>query len=92
MPLSSTAGDGRILTDENRASKRTGIGFGANVQSKEDKKQVGEVLREVEPEDLIHYGLIPEFVGRLPIVATLDELDEDADDGEVDQMRPLVSF
>ena len=69
--------DGLAKIIENRSSKRTGIGFGANVQSKEDKKQVGEVLREVEPEDLIHYGLIPEFVGRLPIVATLDELDEE---------------
>jgi ATP-dependent Clp protease ATP-binding subunit ClpX len=69
--------DGLSKIIENRSSKRTGIGFGANVQSKEDKKQVGEVLREVEPEDLIHYGLIPEFVGRLPIVATLDELDKE---------------
>ena len=61
---------------ENRSSKNSGIGFGADVKSKDEKKQVGEILREVEPEDLIHYGLIPEFVGRLPIVATLDELDE----------------
>ncbi|MBS38797.1 MAG: ATP-dependent Clp protease ATP-binding subunit ClpX [Thiotrichales bacterium] len=68
--------DGLAKIIENRSSKRTGIGFGANVQSKEEKKQVGEILRDVEPEDLIHYGLIPEFVGRLPIVATLNELDE----------------
>ncbi len=69
--------DGLAKIIENRSSKQTGIGFGANVQSKDEKKQVGEVLRGVEPEDLIHYGLIPEFVGRLPIVATLDELDEE---------------
>ncbi len=69
--------DGLAKIIENRSSKRSGIGFGANVKSKDEKKQVGEVLRDVEPEDLIHYGLIPEFVGRLPIVATLDELDEE---------------
>ena len=68
--------DGLAKIIENRSSKHSGIGFGANVKSKDEKKQVGEILREVEPEDLIHYGLIPEFVGRLPIVATLDELDE----------------
>ena len=68
--------DGLAKIIESRSSMRSGIGFGANVKSKDDKKQVGEILREVEPEDLIHYGLIPEFVGRLPIVATLDELDE----------------
>jgi len=69
--------DGLAKIIENRSSKQTGIGFGANVQSKDEKKQVGEVLRAVEPEDLIHYGLTQEFVGRLPIVATLDELDEE---------------
>jgi len=68
--------DGLTKIIENRASNRGGIGFEANVRSKGDKKQIGEILREVEPEDLIHYGLIPEFVGRMPIVATLDELDE----------------
>ena len=68
--------DGLAKIIENRASKRSGIGFGADVKSKDEEKQVGEILRDVEPEDLIHYGLIPEFVGRLPIVATLDELDE----------------
>jgi ATP-dependent Clp protease ATP-binding subunit ClpX len=46
------------------------------VKSKDDNKKVGEVLLDVEPEDLIHYGLIPEFVGRLPVLATLEELDE----------------
>ena len=59
-------------------SERGGIGFSAQVSSKEERKSVGETLREVEPEDLIKYGLIPEFVGRLPIVATLNELDEGA--------------
>ncbi len=59
-------------------SEKGGIGFSAVVKSKEETKSVGEILYEVEPEDLIAYGLIPEFVGRLPVVATLAELDEDA--------------
>jgi ATP-dependent Clp protease ATP-binding subunit ClpX len=59
-------------------SKKGGIGFSADVQSKEDRRKVGDILSDVEPEDLIKYGLIPEFVGRLPVVATLEELDEDA--------------
>ncbi|HWA12014.1 MAG TPA: ATP-dependent Clp protease ATP-binding subunit ClpX [Burkholderiales bacterium] len=59
-------------------SDKGGIGFGAEVKSKDNRKDIGLVLREVEPEDLIKYGLIPEFVGRLPVVATLDELDEAA--------------
>ncbi|MCP5159539.1 MAG: ATP-dependent Clp protease ATP-binding subunit ClpX [Gammaproteobacteria bacterium] len=59
-------------------SEQGGIGFSAEVKSKEGGKSVGEVLMEVEPEDLIKYGLIPEFVGRLPVVATLTELDEHA--------------
>ena len=61
-----------------RRSEKGGIGFGAEVKSKEDARAVGEILREVEPEDLIKFGLIPEFVGRLPAVATLESLDEDA--------------
>ncbi len=59
-------------------SDKSGIGFGAEVKSKDNRKDIGEVLKSVEPEDLIKYGLIPEFVGRLPVVATLDELDEQA--------------
>ena len=59
-------------------SEKGGIGFGAEVKSKEDKKAVSEVLRSVEPEDLIKYGLIPELIGRLPVVATLEELNEEA--------------
>jgi ATP-dependent Clp protease ATP-binding subunit ClpX len=55
----------------------TSIGFGADVRAPEDR-QTGELLREVEPEDLLKFGLIPEFVGRLPVVATLDDLNEDA--------------
>ncbi len=61
-----------------RRSEKGGIGFGAEVKSKEDEKDVGEILRDVEPEDLIKFGLIPEFVGRLPAVATLESLDEAA--------------
>jgi len=59
-------------------SEKGGIGFSAEVKSKDEKLNLGEVLYDVEPEDLIKYGLIPEFVGRLPVVATLEELDEDA--------------
>lgn len=59
-------------------SEKGGIGFAAEVKSKDDSRNVGEVLAEVEAEDLIKYGLIPEFVGRLPVVATLEELNEDA--------------
>src|SRR6187200_2305646 len=55
---------------------KTGIGFGAEVLSPDDRKNVSALLREAEPEDLIKFGLIPEFVGRLPVVATLEELDE----------------
>jgi ATP-dependent Clp protease ATP-binding subunit ClpX len=55
--------------------KGTAIGFGAKVESKDDKK-LSETLKNLEPEDLIKYGLIPEFIGRMPIVATLDDLDE----------------
>jgi ATP-dependent Clp protease ATP-binding subunit ClpX len=69
--------DGLVKIIENRSSQKGGIGFGADVKGKADTKQIGDVLRDVEPEDLIHYGLIPEFVGRLPILATLDELDEE---------------
>ncbi|MEQ1835792.1 MAG: ATP-dependent Clp protease ATP-binding subunit ClpX [Candidatus Nitrotoga sp.] len=57
-------------------SEKTGIGFGASLAKHGDKKSVGTVLRNLEPEDLIKFGLIPEFVGRLPVVATLEELDE----------------
>ena len=59
-------------------SSSAGIGFSAEVQSKENKANIGELLMDVEPEDLVKYGLIPEFVGRLPVVATLEELDEEA--------------
>jgi ATP-dependent Clp protease ATP-binding subunit ClpX len=61
-----------------RRSEPGGIGFRAQVKSRDESKNVGEVLAAVEPDDLIKYGLIPEFVGRLPVVATLDELDESA--------------
>jgi len=59
-------------------SSSVGIGFSAEVKSKENKANIGELLMDVEPEDLVKYGLIPEFVGRLPVVATLEELDEEA--------------
>ena len=57
--------------------KGSGIGFGADVQSDEDRG-VGDILTELEPEDLLKFGLIPEFVGRLPVIATLTDLDEEA--------------
>ncbi len=59
-------------------SEKSGIGFGADVRSKDASKDIAKVLGDVQPEDLIKYGLIPEFVGRLPVVATLAELDEAA--------------
>ena len=58
-------------------SEKTGIGFSAEVRTREEKHAFGEIIELVEPEDLIGYGLIPEFIGRLPVVATLQELDED---------------
>ena len=58
-------------------SEKAGIGFSAEVKSLSDRKSASALLQTVEPEDLIKYGLIPEFVGRLPVVATLGELDED---------------
>ena len=59
-------------------TEKGGIGFGAEVASKNDQKAVGELLRDTEPEDLIKFGLIPEFIGRLPVVALLEPLDEEA--------------
>jgi ATP-dependent Clp protease ATP-binding subunit ClpX len=56
-------------------SRPGSIGFGAEVMAPEDRKQ-GEIFREVEPEDLLKFGLIPEFVGRLPVLATLEDLDQ----------------
>jgi len=59
-------------------SDKSGIGFDADIQTESAKKNLGETLRTVEPEDLVRYGLIPEFVGRLPVTATLEELDVEA--------------
>jgi ATP-dependent Clp protease ATP-binding subunit ClpX len=64
----------KVIVDR---TEKTGIGFGASVKSKQDR-DAGEVLRDVEPEDLIKFGLIPELIGRLPVVATLGKLDEAA--------------
>ncbi|MFM8442795.1 MAG: ATP-dependent Clp protease ATP-binding subunit ClpX [Methylococcus sp.] len=69
------AGLEKVIRDR---SERGGIGFSADVKSKDEKRNVGEILGELEAEDLIKYGLIPEFVGRLPVVATLEELNEEA--------------
>ncbi|KLI98395.1 ATP-dependent Clp protease ATP-binding subunit ClpX [Luteimonas sp. FCS-9] len=63
---------------QQRSTEAGGIGFGAKLKSSERKADTGKVLADVEPEDLIKFGLIPEFVGRLPVVATLEELDEPA--------------
>ena len=68
--------DGLERIIENRIGKKT-LGFGAEVKSEQDK-DIGETLRQIRPEDLLKFGLIPEFVGRLPVVVTLDKLDEDA--------------
>ena len=69
------AGLDRIIRER---SEKGGIGFGAEVKSKDDRKSTSEIIHSVEPEDLTRFGLIPEFVGRLPVVATLSELDEEA--------------
>jgi ATP-dependent Clp protease ATP-binding subunit ClpX len=69
--------DGLERIVRNRTEK-TGIGFGAEVRSTNDSKATYDLLKAVEPEDLIKYGLIPEFVGRMPVVAALEELDEEA--------------
>ncbi|MCL1139103.1 ATP-dependent protease ATP-binding subunit ClpX [Shewanella pneumatophori] len=63
---------------EQRAHVGTGIGFGAQVKGEADKKNISDRLLEVEPEDLVKFGLIPEFIGRLPVLATLAELDDEA--------------
>ena len=69
------AGLDKVILDR---SDKSGIGFNAVVKGEEDAQTIGQVLKQIEPEDLIKYGLIPEFVGRLPVVATLEELDSDA--------------
>ncbi len=68
------AGLDRIIADRLQGKS---IGFGAHVASP-DERRVGKILREIEPEDLLKYGLIPEFVGRLPVLATLEDLDQEA--------------
>jgi len=68
------AGLDKIISDRGR---KTSIGFGATVEAPEER-QTGALFRQVEPEDLLKFGLIPEFVGRLPVLATLEDLDEDA--------------
>lgn len=69
------AGLDKVIKDR---SEKGGIGFSADVKTKDEDSLFGEVIADVEPEDLIKYGLIPEFIGRLPVVTTLEELDEDA--------------
>jgi len=69
------AGMDKVIRDR---TEKGSIGFSAAVKSPEDGRSFGDVIRDIEAEDLVQYGLIPEFVGRLPVVATLEELDEDA--------------
>lgn len=69
------AGLDKVIRDR---TEKGGIGFSAELRSEDKKQNIGEILHNVEPEDLIRYGLIPEFVGRLPVVATLEELNEEA--------------
>jgi ATP-dependent Clp protease ATP-binding subunit ClpX len=71
---------GAFVGLENIIEQRVGrksIGFGADIKGKQEKK-IGEILTQVQPEDLLKFGMIPEFVGRLPVIATLEELDEEA--------------
>lgn len=69
------AGLEKIIRDR---SEKSGIGFSAEIHGKDDSKTVGDLLKDVEPADLIKFGLIPELIGRLPVVATLEELDKEA--------------
>ena len=69
------AGLDKVISARGRG---TTIGFGADVKSLDDDRGIGEIFKDLEPEDLLKYGLIPEFVGRLPIIATLEDLDEEA--------------
>lgn len=69
------AGLEKVIRDR---SEKSGIGFAAEIHSKENKKTMNQLLQDVEPSDLIKYGLIPELIGRLPVAATLEELDKDA--------------
>ncbi len=69
------AGLDQVIQDR---TEKSSIGFNAIVKSKDATKEVGALLKEVEPSDLVKYGLIPEFIGRLPVIATLEELDEEA--------------
>lgn len=63
---------------EQRVETGSGIGFGADIRAKSETKSVSDMFKQVEPEDLVKFGLIPEFIGRLPVTTTLTELDEDA--------------
>ncbi|MCB1638016.1 MAG: AAA family ATPase, partial [Thiothrix sp.] len=69
------AGLDKVIRDR---TEKGSIGFSASVKSPDDSRSFGDVIRDIEAEDLVRYGLIPEFVGRLPVVATLEELDEEA--------------
>jgi ATP-dependent Clp protease ATP-binding subunit ClpX len=69
------AGLEKVIRDR---SEKSGIGFSAEIHSKDDMKTINQLLQDVEPGDLIKYGLIPELIGRLPVAATLEELDKDA--------------
>ncbi|MEL6423374.1 MAG: AAA family ATPase, partial [Pseudomonadota bacterium] len=68
------AGLEKLISDRGR---ETSIGFAATVEAEEDRR-TGELLKQVEPEDLLRFGLIPEFIGRVPVIATLEDLDEEA--------------
>ncbi|MDH5424271.1 MAG: ATP-dependent Clp protease ATP-binding subunit ClpX [Gammaproteobacteria bacterium] len=69
------AGLDKVIRDR---TEKTGIGFGAEIRSKDTNRKASDILKDMEADDLIRFGLIPEFVGRLPVVATLNELDEEA--------------
>jgi len=69
------AGLDQVIRDR---TEKSSIGFNAIVKAKDDNKDIGSLLKVVEPSDLVKYGLIPEFIGRLPVIATLEELDEEA--------------
>jgi len=74
--IAGGAFDGLEKLINSRISEKV-MGFGADIQSKEESQNIGEILKHIQPQDLLHYGLIPEFIGRMPVQVTLDQLEVD---------------
>lgn len=74
--IAGGAFDGLEKLIDSRISEKV-MGFGADIKTKEDNKNIGDTLKHIQPQDLLHYGLIPEFIGRMPVQVTLDQLEEE---------------